>query len=99
MPGNGPFGRFVVEVASSSRRPVEVEFAIRRDTVEVWLGKHCAGVMDRATLRAWLAAPAGPLVVDEVMWARAESGVALVVADIGWWPLVPHVLDGLRGRV
>jgi hypothetical protein len=93
--------RYRMEVITISGRAAEVEFRIRRESVEIWSREHCCAVLDRQMLRAWLAAPeASALVVDEVTFATDASGrAALDLPHVGLWPLAPHVLAGLRDRV
>lgn len=81
-------------------RPVDVEFRLRRDTIEAWTYRHCLAVIDRERLRAWLLSPGEMLIEDEVAFAVAGQNVVVSVArHVPWSPLNEQLLRDLRTRV
>jgi hypothetical protein len=58
--------RLAIEVVTVSGLAAKVVVRVRLDTVEIWHHEHLSAVLDRQTLRAWLAEPWDLLVVDEV---------------------------------
>jgi hypothetical protein len=100
-----------VEVQTTSGRAAAVEFRVRLDTVDMWIGNHhCSGVFVRETLQRWLADPVGRLVADEVELSLdrsvdREGRVALTLVDaatnlpdVAAWTLSPGELLDLRKR-
>jgi hypothetical protein len=95
---------FTLEVVTTSGRAANVRFVFRPRLVEVWYRRHLGAVIDREVLRAWLAAPQAPLVVDEVALSLdrmvdSHGRVALSLPDVMVWTLAPEDLAGLRARV
>jgi hypothetical protein len=100
MAGDGPSGRYVVDLVSQSGRYSAVEFRVRLDVVEVWHCERCTAAFDREVLRAWLGERAAALVVDEVIWTPTGGGeLALVIGDVGWWALPARFAADLRSVV
>jgi hypothetical protein len=89
-----------IEVLNGAGRAVSVDFAIRRDTVEVWTGGRCSAVFDRSHLREWLESPSGFHGLDDLTWARTASGVALTITHVfPWWELAPRDLLRLQRQI
>lgn len=53
----------------------------RRETVEVWTGSRCRGVIDRRTFRDWVRTPRDWLVSDDVLFVGGPGFVGLAVRD------------------
>jgi hypothetical protein len=87
-------------------RTVEIQFKIRLETVELWVGEHNTAVIDRLALRAWLADPSsvGPLVIDEVRLELdrvidQDGRIAVWTFMIHGWALHPTTAAHLTERV
>lgn len=96
--------RFVMEVVTMSGRAAAVEFRISGEVVEVWHREQRNATFGRESLRTWLAAPASPLVVDDVAFSLDRmvdrSGrVAVSLPDVLAWTLAPEALAGLQERL
>lgn len=89
---------YTIDVMTHAGVPACMELRICRDVVEVWLARHCFGVLDRDRLRTWLADPSGVAVVDEVTLSPTpDHQVAISLGDrVGPWPLTPSVLTNLQ---
>jgi hypothetical protein len=93
----------MTEVVTSSGRAASVEFRFRFDWVEVWHHDHCAAVLDRETLREWLAGPDDPLSVDELTLSLdrlvdRDGRIAITLPDVTEWTLSPDLEADLRRR-
>jgi hypothetical protein len=99
-----PLHSILLEVVTTSGAAAVVEFRVQPETVEVWHAGRCCGTLDRAMLRAWLAQPGKPLVVDEVAFSLdrmvdQRGRVALSLPDVMVWTLSPVALAELQKRV
>jgi hypothetical protein len=89
--------RVTIEAMDRQGRAVNVDLAIRRETVEGWAGDRCRAVFQRTLLQRWLATPHGNLSVDDMTWGRTELGIAVTIGDVvPWWELSPRDLERLR---
>ncbi len=92
--------RLLTKVTGVSGYPNEVEFKLRRDTVEVWHAEHCCAALACDLLRDWLAYPWGPLVVDEARFASSsDKAVTLSLPGVEEWTVDCGFLAQLRERV
>jgi hypothetical protein len=93
-------GRVTVDAVRDTGELIVLEFDVQRDTVECWAERSCYAVFDRRALRAWLHAPAGYYIRDDVTWSRAATGVAVSFEPlVRWWVLTPEDLGRLRARL
>ena len=100
MVGQSDSARHAIRLLSTTGYLVEVEFSIRRDTIEVWYQDRCQAVMDRDLFRIWLERHPGPYAVDDVMWTSTEhDGVALLLRNSGCWLIPDHLMAGLHERI
>jgi hypothetical protein len=70
----------LIEVADPPRPTAVFEFRPRGILVEVWRGDWLLAVFDRSELRAWLDAPGGALVNDEVLLEVDARGRPIISA-------------------
>jgi hypothetical protein len=95
--------RIRVEVVTASNRAAGVEFRVRPEMVEAWFEQRLRAVFDRERLRAWLKAPSGRLIADDVVFSvdpRSRGDrIAIGLTEVLAWTLSPKELRQLRELV
>ena len=85
-----------IEVTSDVGKIVQLEVAVRRDTVGFRCGSYRWSEFDHKALRDWLARPDGMLIGDELAWTLLPRGIALSIEGVvSCWPAARVELDRL----
>jgi hypothetical protein len=94
----------LLEVVTVDGRAASVELRLRPGSVEIWHHRALTAVLDRVTLRQWLARPGPPLAGEGVVFSLdrmvdEQGWVAISLPDVLVWALSPTELHTLRRRV
>ncbi len=97
-----PDQRLALEVLTLTGRATSVELQLSEVTVEVWHHRQLATVLDRTTLRRWLAEPGQDLVSDGVTLSLdrmvdVRGRVAISLPDVRAGPCPPASCTSCAG--